>query len=125
MSQGERRRHRVTALLRMEPGPDSGSMTLAFRDEAGSAVSLVVPAALLAAIVAGLPRVELPDDGAAPLRVASWSLDGAPDGADLVLTIVTETGEAGRVRLTGGQVAGMATLTRFGGLTATGARTRH
>jgi hypothetical protein len=57
--------------------------------------------------------------------VDSWSIDRAPNGRDLVLTLRTPDGHAVSFAVKSWQVEGMATIATYGGTSGPSQRTLH
>ena len=113
----------VAEFVRAELVGDGSHLKLTLVDMDGRTVVLSLPVPCLGTLLAALPRQQDPPAGSIG-EVQAWRLD--PAGAArpaLTLTLQTSEGRVAAFYVTPGQIAGMATLATYGGLSAATART--
>ena len=113
----------AAAFIGAEMAVDGATLKFTLADRDGRTVVLVLPMACLGELLASLPaQAEVP--AGAVREVRAWSLDGPPTAQSrLTLTLQTPEGQLLALRVTPGQIAGMATLATYGWLSAATART--
>ena len=112
----------VDSFLRAEIAEDGRALRLVLVDAGGVTVVLSLPMRCLGELLAELPAGAEPPPGTVR-EVRAWRLDGGAEQAGLTLTLQTAEGQSSAFRVTPGQIAGMATLATYGGLSALTART--
>ena len=107
----ERVRIDATELIQAKLSPDSKRLQLTLRDQDGQSVSLSLPLACLNTVLTAMPR-QAPAETVH--RVDSWTMDQAPAGNDIVLTLRTPEGLAISFNTKRWQIEGMVTIATFG-----------